>query len=76
MADLSAQSLVMAVQAVDAESRRIKDSVGGEITELAPDDQELLQAFSRAAMELKAAYLDAREFATNMPPYDQLVGGG
>ena len=76
MADLSTQTLVMAVQAVDAEIRRLKETAGGEITELAPDDQELLLAFSQAAMELKKAYLDAREFAPNMPPYEQLVGSG
>lgn len=75
MADLSAQTLVTMVQAVAAEIRRIKETAGGEIAELAPDDQELLLAFSQAAMELKAAYLDAREFAPGMPPYEQLVGG-
>lgn len=75
-AELSAQTLVMAVQAVEAEIRRITETVGGEITELEPDDQELLLAFSKAAMELKKAYLDAREFAPGMPPYEQLVAGG
>jgi len=36
MTMLSAQTLVLAVQGVDAEIRRIKDSVGGDITELEP----------------------------------------
>ena len=76
MADLSAQTLVMAVQGVDAEIRRIQDSVDGHLSELEPDHQELLLAFSQAAMELKAAYLDARRASPGLPPYEELVGGG
>jgi hypothetical protein len=75
MTTLSAQTLVMAVQGVDAEIRRIKDSVDGNITDLEPDEQELLLAFSQAATELKAAYLELRLSAPGIPPYDQLVHG-
>ncbi len=74
MTTLSAQTLVMAVQGVDAEIRRIKDSVDGDIAELEPDEQELLLAFSQAATELKAAYLDLRLSEPGIPPYEQLVG--
>ena len=73
MTTLSTQTLVMAVQGVNAEICRIKDSVGGDIAELEPDEQELLLAFSQAATELKAAYLDLRLSAPGMPPYEQLV---
>jgi hypothetical protein len=73
MADLSANTLTMAVQGVNAEICRLKESVGGDITELEPDDQELLLAFSQAAMELKAAYLDMSKSTPGMPPYEQLV---
>lgn len=74
MTTLSPQTLVMAVQGVDAEIRRIKDTVDGDITELEPDEQELLFAFSQAAMELKTAYLDMRLSTPGMPPYEHLVG--
>ncbi len=75
MTTLSAQTLVMAVQGVEAEICRIKDSVGGDIAEREPDEQELLFAFSQAATELKAAYLDMRSSVPGMPPYEQLVSG-
>lgn len=73
MTTLSAQTLAMAIQAVDAEIRRFKDSVEGDIGELEPDDQELLLAYSQAAAELKATYLELRLSAPGIPPYDQLV---
>ena len=73
MAVLSSQTLVMAVQAVDTEIRQIKQSVANNISELDPDEQELLMAFSQAAMELKAAYLEAREASPGLPLYDDLV---
>jgi len=73
MASLSPNTLTMAVQGVNAEIRRLKDSVNGDITELDPDDQELLLAFSQAAMELKAVYLETARTTPGMPPYEQLV---
>lgn len=73
MANVSPQTLVMAVQAVDAEINRIKESVSGDITELEPDIQELLLSYSQAAMELRALYLDERQSTPSLPPYEQLV---
>jgi hypothetical protein len=73
MANLSANTLTMAVQGVNAEICRLKESVGGDITELEPDDQELLLAFSQAAMELKAAYLEMSSSTPGMPPYEYLI---
>jgi hypothetical protein len=73
MANLSANTLTMAVQGVNAEICRLKESVGGDITELEPDDQELLLAFSQAAMELKAAYLEVSRSTPGMPPYEHLI---
>lgn len=76
MTPLSVQTLAMAIQAVDAEIRRIKSAVDGDLAELEPGDQELLLAFSQAAAELKAAYLELRLTAPGAPPYEQLVGDG
>jgi hypothetical protein len=75
MPQLSPQTLMMAVQAVEAEIARLKESVDGDITALEPDVQELMLSYSRAAMELKASYLDARKSAPGLPAYNQLVGG-
>lgn len=69
MTPLSAQTLALAIQAVDAEMHRIKDRVDGDIAELEPDDQDLLLAFSQATAELKAAYLQLRLSAPGIPPY-------
>ena len=41
--------------------------------ELEPDDQDLLLAFSQAAAELKAAYLQLRLSAPGIPPYGHWV---
>lgn len=73
MIAISAQTLVMAIQGVDAEVRRIKNSADGDISELDPDDQELLMAFSQAAMELKAAYLAERKSIPDLPNYERLT---
>jgi hypothetical protein len=75
MPQLSPQTLMMAVQAVEAEIARLKESVDGDITALEPDIQELMLSYSRAAMELKASYLDARKSTPGLPAYNQLVGG-
>ena len=76
MIEVSIQTLMMALQAVDAEISRIKDTVGGDLGELDPDLQEVLLAYSKAAMELKARYLEARKSAPRLPPYEQLVPEG
>ena len=73
MTPLSAQTLAMAIQAIDAEIRRVKDAVDGDIAELEPDDQEFLLAYSQAAAELKAAYLQLRLSAPGIPPYGHWV---
>ena len=67
---------MMAVQAVDAEMRRITDTVNGDVTELEPDAQEILEAYSLAEMELKAVYEELRRSSPNLPPYDSLVKEG
>ena len=73
MTELSAQTLMMAVQAVDAEIRGIKESAGGDIAEIEPDLQELLLSYSKAAMELRTSYLRAREAKPGLPRYEDLV---
>lgn len=73
MAELSPQTLMMAVQGIDAEIHRIIDTANGEIGDLEPDEQELLMAYSKAAAELKNAYAEAHDSVPNLPPYDALI---
>ena len=75
MTSLSAQTLMMAIQGVDAEMNRLTAECGS-VAEMEPDDQELYLAFSKAAEELKRAYLDAARAYPTLPPYDDLVAGG
>jgi hypothetical protein len=74
MVEISIETLVMAVQAIDAEISYITDSVDGDLKDLPTDDQEMLLAYSKAAMELKARYQEIRESEQDLPPYEQLVG--
>ena len=73
MKSISDNTMIMAIQGVQAEIRRIMRSVGGDITELEPDDQELLHSYSLAAMELKTAYLAECEEVPGLPAYEALV---
>ena len=76
MTTLSPQTLVMAVQGIDAEIRRIQDVACGDTGDLEPDEQELLLAFSQAATELKVAYVALLQSTPGLPPYEQLVASG
>jgi hypothetical protein len=72
MADVSGNTLLMAVQAVNDAiavlDERIRDGSGDPL-----DDTEMLMSYTRAAEELRSAYEVARLTATNLPPYDELV---
>ena len=72
MADVSDNTLLMAVQAVhDAIMQldeRIRDGSGDP-----QSDTEMLMSYTRAAEELRSAYEVARLTSTNLPPYDELV---
>jgi hypothetical protein len=73
MVKVTVQTLMMSVQAVNAEIASIKESVGGNLRALDPDLQELMLSYSQAAMELKQRYLEARASSPSLPPYEQLV---
>ncbi len=74
MDGLSLKTLMTAVQGVNAEIFRIKDTVDGDLTELEPDDQDMLLAYSQAATELKAAYLERRRADISLPRYEDFAG--
>lgn len=70
MPRIDTATLVIAIQAVDADLRRFRESVDlGD-----PEGQLMLEAWERAAQDLEDAYdVEARD-TLNLPPYDELVG--
>jgi hypothetical protein len=74
MAEVSGRTLMMALQAVDAAISRFEE-YRDEDGELEAGLEELRFAYSRAEMELKAAYLEARKSTPGLPPYEKLVKG-
>ena len=73
MSTLSSNTLVMCIQAVQAEIGRLRQAVEGEVDQLGPDDQALLLAYAKAAWELKQLHVAARETEPGLPPYDDLL---
>ena len=72
MADVSGNTLLMAVQAVNdaiaALDEQIRAGAGDPL-----DDTEMLMSYTRAAEELRSAYEVARLTSSNLPPYEDLV---
>ncbi|HEY8976656.1 MAG TPA: hypothetical protein VIN75_20745 [Burkholderiaceae bacterium] len=72
MAEVSGNTLLMAVQAVNDAiamlDERIRDGSGDPL-----DDTEMLMSYTRAADELRSAYEVARLTSSNLPPYEDLV---
>lgn len=77
MPDVNGRTLMMAVQAVDAQMRALQAQIAaaGEDDDVS-DDEELLMSYEQAAQDLRAAYEIARVAASNLPPYARLVAGG
>lgn len=72
MADVSGNTLLMAVQAVAESVRAIQGRLDtGEGDPL--DDTEMLMSYLRAADELRNAYEVARLASDNLPPYADVV---
>ena len=73
MSELTAQTLIRAVQAVNAEVSRIlaqRDRASDpELSQL----EELLTSYSKAEMELNAAYEAEQSSSDNLPPYSELI---
>lgn len=70
MPEVSGRVLVMAIQAVDAEIRRLR-ALPDEV--VVPGDELLLVDFENAAESLEEAYEEATRTCSNLPPYSQLV---
>jgi hypothetical protein len=73
MPEISNQTLVIAIQAVASEIRALRDATA--TGEVEAEEYQLLEDRMRAAEDLERAYGIAARTVTNLPPYDQLVGG-
>ena len=71
MADVSGNTLLMAVQAVNDAIALLRKRLRAGSTD-SRDDTEMLLAYLGAAEELRSAYEIARLTATNLPPGEQL----
>jgi len=77
MADISGGTLMMAIQAVEAQLRRLQARIDGAgDDDDVSDDEEMLMAYDACARELRSAYDIARSVQSNLPPYSKLVKGG
>ena len=74
MANVNGNTLMMAIQAVNASIKELKKekSAVGEGEEIV-DIIELLLSYSNAASELETAYQEEYINADNLPPYENLV---
>ena len=75
MPEVNGRTLVMAVQAVDAQVRTLSRQIDAaseddDVTDL----EDLLLSYMNTAAELRTAYEAALKLTSNLPPYAKLVG--
>lgn len=70
MPELSGKTLVLAIQAVDAEILRLR-ALPDEV--FVPEDEVFLVDLETALEELEEAYAEATKTYSNLPPFSQLV---
>ena len=71
--ELKPQTLMVAIQCLAAETRRIEQSLEAESPENGAELEQLLVAYDLAADDLKAAYLASQARFAGFPSYDSLV---
>ena len=74
MADVDGQTLLMAVQAVQAQIHSLEAQIdqAGEDDDVS-DQEDLLMGYMRAADTLRVAYEAEELTSSNLPPYDRVV---
>lgn len=70
MPEISGKTLALAVQAIDAEIRRLRALPDDRVV---PGDEELLLQYEIAADDLEDVYAEAAKSIVNLPPYERLV---
>lgn len=74
MANVDGQTLLMAVQAVQAQIHSLEAQIdqAGEDDDIS-DHEDLLMGYTQAADALRLAYEAEELVSSNLPPYDMLV---
>lgn len=73
MPTIATSTLIVAIQAVNAQVRQLSKAVERDDAEV--EEMQLLEQWEDAARDLECAYdVEARD-TLNLPPYDELVGG-
>jgi len=74
MADIDGQTLLMAVQAVQAQIHSLEAQIdqAGEDDDVS-DQEDLLMGYIQAADTLRVAYEAEELTSSNLPPYDRVV---
>lgn len=75
MQPVSGLTLMVAIQSVDAEIRRLEAECEAETGPELPDLQDLLLSYHNAADELRKAYIEECRHVINLPPYEMLIEG-
>lgn len=73
MPQISTDTLIIAIQAVDAQVQELRKAVESDDAEV--EEMEMLESWQDAARDLEAAYDVEAKTVLNLPPYDELVGG-
>jgi hypothetical protein len=73
MPNITHQTLVVAIQPVASEIRRLQAAVAEGDAE--PEEYQLLEDWQRAAEDLERADDEAAKSVLNLHPYDELVRG-
>ena len=73
MPEVNGRTLVMAVQAVDAQVQALSKQIVAAGEDDATDLEDLLLTYMKAADELRTAYEAALKLSSNLPPYARLV---
>ncbi len=73
MGDLSGHTLVMAIQAVNNELKRLAQQIEATEDPELSDLEDLILSYSKSAMELKKVYAERQRTSDNLPPYEELV---
>jgi DNA repair ATPase RecN len=72
MPEISNQTLIIAIQAVAAEIRALREALSS--GEAEPEEYQLLEDRLHAAEDLERAYEIEARTVINLPPYDELIG--
>lgn len=74
MPRISVGTMIVAIQAVDAQVRELRLAVGRGDAE--PEEHQILEEWMEAAADLERAYKEAALTIINLSPYDRLIQKG